>query len=73
MTRHSDLLEKVRKGNDWMLRNWPDDKIWIHLERLHALCQDLIASGYHDCLYEKERCNQVPTCFVCSKENKNEF
>jgi hypothetical protein len=62
----NELLETVRKGNDWMIRNWPDDKIWPHLERLNGLCQDLMSSGYHDCLYEKKRCDQEPTCFVCS-------
>jgi hypothetical protein len=64
---HSSLVETVKKGNDWMIRNWPDDKIWPHLERLHQLNLDLIASGYDKCLYDKERCNEIPTCFVCSK------
>ncbi len=82
----SDLVKETRVLNSRCMATWkkaitlPEkemdiemNKIWERLPRLYTLCQDLMDSGYHECLYEIKRCNEIPTCFVCPcQEDRND-
>ncbi len=68
----SDLVRRIRNGNDWCRSIWQkccdtangDETVWrrnlamFHAgtERLYILCLQLEASGFKQCLYDKPLC-----------------
>lgn len=84
MTLNSNLLERVKDGNNKLGLVWlkaiklpePElDKQMARIDKswplLHTLCQQLKSEGFSSCLYnpgEKESCEKPFVCWVCTRE-----
>jgi hypothetical protein len=80
----SDLLARVRKGNDAISEVWLKavkldnegfekqmqriDKAW---PELHKLCRELFDTGYRGCLYNGN-CERTPVCWICPVDKERE-